>query len=143
MGERNSGVRIDIRKKVLVRYDRRCVKCGQIKNIEIHHIKPVYQGGDESSDNLVPLCKACHKYAPDDYVEFIKYLAKPFTPHISVMYTTSLIWCKYYHALISSEEDKFKFEEFKTSTPEEYFKKNIEPMFIGINKLLWGFDDEV
>ena len=85
------------------------------------------------------LCKVCHRYAPDDYIGFLKYLGSPYTPHLNAMHNISLEMCKYFHALVNGEE--YKFQEFKDSDPKEYFKNNVEPIFDAINRLMWGYDD--
>lgn len=43
-------------------YGSLCIKCGS-KDIEIHyhHIKTKCQGGQETPENLIPLCICCHK----------------------------------------------------------------------------------
>lgn len=41
-----------------------CEKCLEadrlIPSEEVHHIKPIDQGGDHSENNLMSLCKSCH-----------------------------------------------------------------------------------
>ncbi len=42
-----------------------CEMCKRDKGIltdatEVHHIKPLSEGGNNSFDNLMPLCKSCH-----------------------------------------------------------------------------------
>lgn len=41
-------------------YGERCANCGTEKDIEWHHIVPLYVGGTNSPSNLVPLCTDCH-----------------------------------------------------------------------------------
>jgi len=48
-----------IRKEVLER-DKKCIKCGSLKKLEVHHIHLEMCGGSEELDNLVTLCKECH-----------------------------------------------------------------------------------
>lgn len=37
---------------------------------EYHHITPVALGGTDDDDNLMPLCKACHKeYTREQHIE--------------------------------------------------------------------------
>jgi hypothetical protein len=51
-----------IKKQVLKRDQMRCQNCGSISGgLEIHHIRPVVRGGTDDIDNLVTLCKKCHK----------------------------------------------------------------------------------
>ena len=37
-----------------------CEHCGTDKQLEVHHIVPLSEGGTNDLDNLVTLCKACH-----------------------------------------------------------------------------------
>lgn len=38
----------------------RCAFCGEIENLEWHHMIPVMLGGDTDSRNMIPLCSKCH-----------------------------------------------------------------------------------
>lgn len=61
----------DIKEEALVRSGRRCCVCREFKavGIEIHHIEPEAQSGDNSLDNAIALCFDCHcaagHYNPD------------------------------------------------------------------------------
>ena len=48
--------------EVLVRCSRHCCLCGVYagSKIELHHIKQVADGGDDSAENCIPLCLNCH-----------------------------------------------------------------------------------
>jgi len=48
--------------EVLVKSGRRCSICNIFcgTKIELHHIKPKYQGGEDIFDNCIPLCFNCH-----------------------------------------------------------------------------------
>lgn len=46
--------------------DKWCVICGK-RGEEVHHVTFRSQGGKDVSDNLVLLCKSCHKAIHDDY----------------------------------------------------------------------------
>jgi hypothetical protein len=37
-----------------------CTSCGQGEPLELHHILPRSQGGDDVPNNLVVLCRSCH-----------------------------------------------------------------------------------
>jgi 5-methylcytosine-specific restriction endonuclease McrA len=39
----------------------RCMKCGKIDNCERHHVIPKSAGGRDDQDNLIDLCRKCHK----------------------------------------------------------------------------------
>ncbi len=49
-----------IEAKLLVESRNVCNLCWKKKDIQIHHIKPVENGGDNSEDNLILLCLNCH-----------------------------------------------------------------------------------
>ena len=58
-----------LKAKVIKRDRGKCVNCQKTKNIQIHHINPKSQGGENSSDNLVCLCGACHSLFHQGYLE--------------------------------------------------------------------------
>lgn len=37
-----------------------CVVCGTAKDLEIHHILPISEGGTNKTENLELLCQKCH-----------------------------------------------------------------------------------
>lgn len=46
--------------EALVWHGRVCQKCGLSKNIEVHHIVAVIEGGNDAITNLSVLCRSCH-----------------------------------------------------------------------------------
>lgn len=51
-----------MRKKILKRDNYRCQNCCiRGSNLDVHHIIPRDQGGLDSLQNLVTLCRKCHK----------------------------------------------------------------------------------
>ena len=38
----------------------KCWGCGNKKWVDLHHVYPRGQGGDDATNNLVPLCRECH-----------------------------------------------------------------------------------
>lgn len=48
--------------EVLVKCGRRCCLCGKYAGLkmELHHIKQVADGGQDTADNCIPLCLDCH-----------------------------------------------------------------------------------
>jgi hypothetical protein len=38
-----------------------CQRCGVADGLEIHHVIPRRVGGEDNPENLIPLCKGCHK----------------------------------------------------------------------------------
>jgi 5-methylcytosine-specific restriction endonuclease McrA len=41
----------------------RCQSCGTMANLEVHHKQFRSQSGDDSEQNLITLCAACHSWA--------------------------------------------------------------------------------
>ena len=50
----------NLRQKVLRRDGWRCQSCGTMSNLEVHHKEFRSQSGDDSEENLITLCTACH-----------------------------------------------------------------------------------
>lgn len=38
-----------------------CIICHCATNLEVHHVLPICRGGKDIPDNLVTLCKPCHR----------------------------------------------------------------------------------
>lgn len=47
-------------KAVFIRAGASCEKCGSQKGLNIHHILPVEQGGEDEVKNLELICRKCH-----------------------------------------------------------------------------------
>ena len=56
-----------VRKKALIRDGYKCVRCGAQEKLHIHHIKPksIYPALTYKLDNLITLCRCCHKKEHD------------------------------------------------------------------------------
>lgn len=60
----------------------KCVKCGERERIQKDHVLPLYRGGDDSIDNVQPLCMRCNvrkgidvtDYRPEVWREEIRYV---------------------------------------------------------------------
>jgi len=50
----------DLRQQVLRRDGWRCQSCGAMSNLEVHHREFRSKSGDDSEQNLITLCAACH-----------------------------------------------------------------------------------
>jgi len=50
-----------IKKEVHERDGNACLECGSTENLEAHHVDPVKDGGGPYLDNLITLCKSCHR----------------------------------------------------------------------------------
>ena len=52
-----------LRQQVLRRDGWRCQSCGTMLNLEVHHKELRSRSGDDSEQNLITLCVACHSLA--------------------------------------------------------------------------------
>lgn len=66
MGPKPVPLRIDpaayesLRQQILRRDGWRCQACGAMANLEVHHLQFRSHSGDDSEENLITLCAACH-----------------------------------------------------------------------------------
>jgi len=49
-----------LRQLVLLRDGWRCQSCGTMSNLEVHHREFRSHSGEDSEENLITLCSACH-----------------------------------------------------------------------------------
>jgi len=49
-----------LRQEILNRDGWRCQSCGTMSNLEIHHKQFRSHSGNDSEENLITLCTACH-----------------------------------------------------------------------------------
>lgn len=60
----------NIRKRVFELYGKQCLCCGSTKKIALDHVVSIKNGGENSIDNLQPLCMSCNSskgYRTIDY----------------------------------------------------------------------------
>lgn len=52
-----------VRQEVLARDNYECQRCGRgrIKELEVHHVKALADGGLDQTDNAIALCRTCHR----------------------------------------------------------------------------------
>jgi len=51
-----------LRQQVLRRDGWRCQSCGEMSNLEVHHKQFRSHAGNNSEENLITLCTACHTH---------------------------------------------------------------------------------
>lgn len=51
---------VGVRRGIFELHGNICLKCGSTERIEMDHIVPVSLGGENTMDNLQPLCKICN-----------------------------------------------------------------------------------
>ena len=51
-----------VEKRLFKEADSQCPRCGQadVAALQVHHIKPVAEGGNDDEENLIVLCSNCH-----------------------------------------------------------------------------------
>lgn len=52
-----------VRKSIYARDNYRCALCDSSYSIQVHHVIPRGQGGNDTPYNLITLCGYCHAYA--------------------------------------------------------------------------------
>jgi 5-methylcytosine-specific restriction endonuclease McrA len=50
----------ELHQQILRRDGWRCQLCGSMQKLEVHHVMFRSHGGDDSDENLITLCVACH-----------------------------------------------------------------------------------
>jgi 5-methylcytosine-specific restriction endonuclease McrA len=50
----------EVRRRIFLRDNYRCVKCGSTEDLTVDHITSVYQGGTDEDSNLQTLCNTCN-----------------------------------------------------------------------------------
>ena len=50
-----------VRREVLRRDGRRCVRCGSCVGLQVHHVMALADAGADSAANCVVLCRRCHR----------------------------------------------------------------------------------
>ena len=50
----------NLRQQVLRRDNWRCQSCGAMSNLEVHHQEFRSRAGEDTEQNLITLCSACH-----------------------------------------------------------------------------------
>jgi 5-methylcytosine-specific restriction endonuclease McrA len=69
LGPKPTRLRLDpascesLRQQILRRDGWRCQSCGTMSNLEIHHKQFRSHSGDDSEQNLITVCTACHANA--------------------------------------------------------------------------------
>jgi 5-methylcytosine-specific restriction endonuclease McrA len=50
-----------LHQRVLDRDGWRCQSCGRSRDLQVHHIEPRSRLGNDTEENLITLCAACHR----------------------------------------------------------------------------------
>jgi hypothetical protein len=82
----NRNIDQKVEAKLLVESRNTCCVCWRSQEVQIHHILPISEGGDNSEDNLIVLCLNCHSQ-----VHTKKSMAKNYTQETLRLYKTTWI----------------------------------------------------
>jgi hypothetical protein len=84
----------DEKKKILVKTNNRCAKCGRVVSLKdgsftVEHIVPISKGGTNEQENLVGLCLDCNQHKDNMIVdprEFYKYIDESYMDEVMTVY---------------------------------------------------------
>jgi 5-methylcytosine-specific restriction endonuclease McrA len=51
-------------------YGSRCLRCGLITELEIDHVQSLYCGGENTRENVQPLCASCNKFKGRQSIDY-------------------------------------------------------------------------
>ena len=103
-----------------------CLNCGSDKDIELHHIVPLCNGGRNEARNIVPLCYGCHCKAHDkSYKKRGDKGRKPLVEYEKVLPTLEL----YFDSQIGALEAKKRIGAL-TSKDDYVLTKNVWASFL-------------
>jgi len=69
---RPSGLSFDRKRQIHLKGNPVCEKCGTREDIQVHHIKPLKQGGTHKPSNLMTLCRKHHTEFEKITADFFK-----------------------------------------------------------------------
>jgi len=61
-----------VKSKIFNKHGKACLCCGSLKKIALDHVIPVSKGGENSIDNLQPLCRSCNSRKSDKIIDYRK-----------------------------------------------------------------------
>jgi len=73
MGEKRGADHVKVQKEGKARDLNVCQICGSKKNVEGHHILDFQFGGAPVVDNIIALCRECHKKVHKGLIVIIKF----------------------------------------------------------------------
>lgn len=71
----------NIRKAVILRDGCKCMECGKSNTVlEVHHIKPKRLNGSNTLDNLITLCRKCHRKTEGKEEQYLQHYYDMLSP---------------------------------------------------------------
>ncbi len=81
------------RAKIHAKYNGCCAYCGKgitIKEMQVDHIKPKWDGGTDAEDNLNPSCRRCNHYKREKNLEQFRLAMKTLHERVSAIYISKV-----------------------------------------------------
>lgn len=141
----------EIRERVLSRDERKCQVCGigetktpsVVSTFELHHIRDVQYGGNDSVDNLITLCPLCHRLITTYGKQKANILhgVKPYTPSNDELDNNPLFWTIVVLGAIESYSYKDALQQIKNNKRNLY--NRIVKKTLTIGQALAEYPDEI
>ncbi len=131
----NSNEWQETRQRIFKRDNFRCVKCGESKNLQVHHI--TYENlGEEKDADLVTLCDKCHKSTHDldihDHLVYALSCAKTPTERFAVQRAMNDISCQ---TANNTPEDIIYLFAYAISMGADYAKIDADIQIAALDEL--------
>ena len=131
----NSNEWQETRQRIFKRDNFRCVKCGESKNLHVHHI--TYENlGEEKDADLVTLCDKCHKSTHEldihDHLVYALSCAKTPTERLAVQKAMSDISCQ---TANNNPEDIIYLFAYAISMGADYAKIDADIQIAALDEL--------
>lgn len=133
---------------VMVRCSRHCCLCGKYAGVkmELHHIKQVADGGDDTADNCIPLCFDCHaevkSYNPH-HPKGKKFTEKELKEHRDKCYKKYSVQSKDYNEQpvdYTNMQEVFKLQKNTMPISWGYYEQDrVCPIYLGNIVLIAGY----
>jgi hypothetical protein len=108
------------REKVYKKYNGRCAYCGKeidIHQMQVDHITPKHNGGEDALENYNPACRRCNHYKRGGGIEYLRTLIKTLHERIQQQYIV-MVGLDFGIIELKPFDGKFYFEKHKAN--EDY-----------------------
>ena len=62
----------EVRDTIFNLHGKSCLRCGSLDNISLDHVIPIYHNGENTIDNLQPLCRSCNSSKGTKIIDYRK-----------------------------------------------------------------------
>jgi len=104
-------------KKAIERDKFTCQKCYvHDETLNVHHVKPLYLEGKDELNNLITLCRDCHRFAPDNKRDFEKYMQEECNGTMTFFFNTFNKFKKEHSILFNKALKEFESQKLLIKT---------------------------